>query len=236
MRSNKIKIMTLNIQNYYNFKDRKPKIILLIKKYDPDIVALQEVRDDRLKNQKGMDQAKQLNGDLKFEHFKFLPTMDMNKIKGITDAPPCYEGIAILSKFSFSSEEILLKKHKEDKYTRKVLIANVQVHNKKIVFFVVHFSPNDLFAKLHTEEILSYTKNLQPIILGDFNIKYAQKIKELAEKYDYISSAEYEYISYPADNCSYDYILIPKTFSFLKFECVAGEVSDHKALFAEIML
>jgi endonuclease/exonuclease/phosphatase family metal-dependent hydrolase len=234
MRLNKIKVMTLNIQNYHNFIKRKPLIVSLIKQYAPDIVALQEVRDDESKNKSGMNQAQQLNLDLGFKHLKFLPTMEMNKIKGVSGKPKCYEGLAILSRFPFSSDKLSLKKHKEDRYTRKILVAKIKIRNKEVVFFVVHFSPNDFFARLHAEETLSYAK--KAIVLGDFNIKYPEEIKKLAKLHHYASSAEYEYISYPIDNCSYDYILTPKTFPFLSFECIAEEVSDHKALFAEINL
>lgn len=232
----KIKIMTLNIHNYYDFTLRKPRIIALIKKYKPDIVAFQEIRDDRTKNKEGMDQAKQLNDELNFEYFKFLCVNDKNKVKGLANIPPCYEGLAILSKFPFSSDEILLKRHKDDKYYRKVLVANIKIGIKIIPVWVVHFSNNDLFASLQAEETLMYAKSTQPIILGDFNIKYPLEIKKLAEKNNYISSSNYNYVSFPQDNCSYDYIFIPNIFSFLSFECIMNEISDHKALFAKINL
>lgn len=232
----KIKIITLNIHNYHDFIQRKPKIISLFRKYNPDIIALQEVRDDRAKNKAGMDQAKQLNRALNFEYFKFLRVNNRNKIKRLMDVPSCYEGLAILSKFPFSSNKIILKKHKDDLYYRKVLVASVQVGSQIIPIWVVHFSNNDLFASLHAEETLIHAKSTQPIILGDFNIKYPAEIKKLAEKNNYISSSNYKYISFPEDNCSYDYIFIPNKYSFLSFECISEEVSDHKALFAEINL
>ncbi len=228
--------MTLNIHNYHNFTQRKPRIIAIIKKYNPDVVALQEIRDDRAKNKVGMDQAKQLNSKLHFKYSKFLRVNNRNKVKNLIDLPPCYEGLAILSKFPFSSDKILLKKHEGDQYYRKILVANVRVGSQIIPLWVVHFSNNDLFARLHAEETLNKAKSIQPIILGDFNIKYPLEIKKLAPKNDYISSSDYNYISFPEDNCSYDYIFIPKKYSFLSFECISEEVSDHKALYAEINL
>ncbi len=232
----KIKIITLNIHNYHDFTQRKPQIIALLQKYNPDIVALQEIRDDRAKNKAGINQAKQLNEKLNFKYFKFLRVNDRNKIKKLINVPACYEGLAILSKFPFSSNKIILKKHKDDTYYRKILVANVQVENKIIPIWVVHFSNNDLFASLHAEETLTRAKSIQPIILGDFNIKYPLEIKKLAEKNNYVSSSNYNYISFPEDNCSYDYIFIPQKYAFLSFECISEEVSDHKALFAEIKL
>ncbi len=236
MDSNKIKILNLNIHNYHDFIQRKPKIVNLIRKYAPDIVTLQEIRDNRAKNEEGIDQAKKINEELGFEHYTFLRVNDINKAKNLVDIPSCYEGLAILSRFPFSHKELLLKRQKNDKYYRKVLIANVQIENQVVPIWVVHFSNNDLFAKLHAEETLSYVKDLQPIIIGDFNIKFPKEIEELAQKNNFVSSSKYEYISFPQDNCSYDYIFIPKKFTFLDFECVSEEVSDHKALVAEIKL
>ena len=179
MDTKKLRIITLNIHNYHDFAQRKVKIINLIKKYNPDIVALQEIRDDRAKNKSGMNQAKQLNEELNFEYFKFLRVNNRNKVKGLINEPLCYEGLAILSKFSFSSNEILLKKQKEDKYSRKVLTVSVQIENKTVQIWIVHFSNNDLFASLHAKETLIHAKSIQPIILGDFNIKYPLEIKRL---------------------------------------------------------
>ena len=236
MDSNQIKIMTLNIHNYHDFEQRKPRIIALIRRYDPDVVALQEVRDDRRKNKESAGQAEQLNGELNFEYFNFLRVNDINEANGLVGAPPCYEGLAILSRFPFSSDEVSLKKHKDDKYYRKVLVANVQIENRTIPVWVVHFSNNDLFAGLHAKETLIRAKLVHPIIIGDFNIRSFQEMKKLAGRNNYVSSSNYDYISFPEDNCSYDYILIPKTFSFLSFECISEEVSDHRALFAKINL
>ena len=236
MNVKKIKIMTLNIHNYHNFTLRKPRIIALFKKYKPDVVALQEIRDDRAKNKTGMDQAKQLNEELNFKYFKFLRVNNRNKVKGLINLPLCYEGLAILSKFPFSSDEITLEKHKDDTYYRKILVANIKISVQIIPVWVVHFSNNDLFARLHAEETLIHAKSTQPIILGDFNIKYPLEIKKLAKKNNYTSSSNYKYISFPEDNCNYDYIFIPNRFSFSSFECISEEISDHKALFAKINL
>src|SRR3989344_5963366 len=154
MSKKEIKIMTLNINNYHNFKRRKPRIIALLRKYNPDIVALQEIRDDRAKNSRGIDQAKQLNDKLNFKYFKFLRVNNRNKVKGLIKMPLCYEGLAILSRFPFSSDEIILKKHKDDLYNRKILVARVKIGNQVIPVWVVHFSNNDLFASLHAQETL----------------------------------------------------------------------------------
>ena len=231
-----LKILTLNIHNYHNFKIRKPKIIALIKKYNPDIVALQEVRDDRTKNKEGENQAKQLNDVLRFEHFTFIQSCELNKAKGFTNLPSKFEGLALLSKFPFSYEELKLTKQGDDKYNRKVLQSIITIGAQKVPIWIVHFSNSDTFAALHIKETLKHAKSIQPIILGDFNIKQPKLIQQLAKENNYTSSSYYDYISFPEDNCSYDYIIIPTKFTFSQFECIEEEVSDHKALFAKIKL
>jgi endonuclease/exonuclease/phosphatase family metal-dependent hydrolase len=235
MNIKKIKIMTLNIHNYHNFSIRKPKIIALFKKYDPDIIALQEIRDDRTKNKPGMNQAKQFNDELNFKYLKFLQ-VNRKKIKKGFNLVSCCEGLAILSKFPFSSYDIKLKKNKDDAHNRKILVANVKIDLKTIPIWIVHFSNTDVFASLHAEETLNLAKSTQPIIIGDFNIKYSSEIERLAKNNKYISSSKFKYVSFPEDNCSYDYIFIPDNLSFSKFECISEEVSDHRALFANIRL
>jgi len=44
-----VKVLNLNLWNYNNFDQRKPKIVKLIKKYNPDIVTFEEVREDSKK-------------------------------------------------------------------------------------------------------------------------------------------------------------------------------------------
>jgi len=227
-----LKIMTLNIHNYHDFEERKPRIIKTIKKYDPDILALQEIRDDESKHPE--NQASQLNKKLKFDHLRFLPTMDMNKVKRLQGRPMCKEGIALFSKYPFTARAIPLQQHRDDKHTRKILDATVSFHGKRLRVFVVHFSPNDLFARLHAQQTFALARNPQPILLGDFNIKKTQELRPFIKKYGYSSSLSFNYRSYPADNCSYDYIILPKGMKFEKFLCLRERLSDHRALFAKI--
>jgi endonuclease/exonuclease/phosphatase family metal-dependent hydrolase len=44
------------------------------------------------------------------------------------------------------------------------------------------------------------------------------------------------YLSYPPANYTLDYILIPKKFKFKSFDCLGENLSDHKALVAEIKI
>jgi len=228
-----MKILNLNIQGYNNFNKRKPKIVKFIQKHNPDIITLQEVRDDLRFNKKGNNQAKQLQKEINYPFCLFMKTMDINKVNKTMNNPKCFEGIAVISKHPIiKTIKKKLKKHQRDEYTRGILYVRIN----KMDIFVVHFSPDDLFSKLHLIETLKYIKqkNILPIIIGDFNIRKKYIIKSVLSK-EYISSSNIKkYISYPPAKYTLDYIIIPKDLRFKSFACIGNELSDHKALVAEI--
>lgn len=233
-----VKILNLNLWNYNHFGDRKPKILNFIRKNNPEIVAFQEVRDDTGFNKKGDNQAKQLNKELKFPYYAFYPTTNKQKERPEKYKNYCIEGTAVLSKYPILKfEGIKLKKQKEDRYNCGNLYVKIKA--KKIIdLIVVHFSNSDLFSLLHLIETLKWVsgKKIKPIILGDFNMRHSEWLHDLIEG-DYTSSLKYKkYLSYPPDKWTLDYILIPKKFKFKSFECSEEELSDHRALIAEISL
>ncbi|MFC1698318.1 endonuclease/exonuclease/phosphatase family protein, partial [Nanoarchaeota archaeon] len=188
------------------------------------------VRDDLRYNKKGNNQANQLNKILGYKHCHFIKTMDVNKVNK-TNNPSCYEGLAVLSNVPIINyKRIKLKKHSEDKYSRAIL--SVKFDNINI--FIVHYSPDDLFSRLHLQETLDYAKKIKPLIIGDFNIKDPHTISELIDG-DYIISTEIKkYVSYPSENITLDYFLIPKKIKIKSFKCIGSNISDHKAFVLEI--
>jgi endonuclease/exonuclease/phosphatase family metal-dependent hydrolase len=231
----KLKILNLNLWNYNSWEERKPKIVEFIKEHDPDVVVLQEVRDDLQFNEKGDNQAEQLNKELKYPHLLFYPVTDKRKERPEKYKVECTEGTAVLSKFAFTkTEEKMLKKEKEDRYWCGNLYFQIDAE-KPVDFVAVHFSPNEIFSMLHLKETLKYIedKNIKPIIIGDFNIIKSENLHELISE-DYVSSMQYKkYLSYPPGNFTLDYIVIPKEFEFDSLDCVGTDISDHKALVAE---
>lgn len=228
-----MKILNLNLWNYNNFEERKPKIIDFLQKQNPDIITFQEVRDDRQYNKRGEDQSKQINSFLNYPSLKFVKTMDVNKVNKKKGEPTCFEGLATLSKYPIvKSKKFKLKQQPGDKFTRAILWTKF----KDIDIFNVHYSPNDLFSKLHLEETLSIAEdlNIHPIIIGDFNIRYPNILEEVIGD-EYVSSRSIrEYISYPSEKYTLDYILIPREIHIESFLCVGKDISDHKALILEI--
>jgi len=231
-----LKILNLNLYNYNNWDERKLKIIDFIQKNNPDIIALQEVRDDVQFNKKGYNQAKQLNSRLNYPYYAFSEVTDKRKERPERYDHYCIEGIAVLSKLPIIKiEKEKLKKHPKDIHNCGNLYVRVQAE-KTIDFLVVHFSNSDLFSLLHLKETLKQikSKKITPIIAGDFNMWDYQKLYNLIKK-DYKSSRQYkEYISYPPKKWTLDYILIPKEFKFKSFKCTGKGLSDHRALIAEV--
>lgn len=231
-----VKVLNLNLWNYNNFEERKPKIIAFVKKHNPDIIIFQEVRDDLQYNKKGNNQAKQLNEKLGYPHLVYYPVADKRKERPEKYKLRCTEGTAILSRYPIiKTEKKKLKKHKDDRYNCGNLYFRVRAE-KKIDFIAVHFSPNDLFSKLHLMETLKFVKKkkIKPIIIGDFNI-INYEVLHNAIIGEYKSSLQKKkYISYPKGRFTLDYVLIPEEYKFKTFKCQGTNLSDHKALITEI--
>ena len=232
-----IKLLSLNIYNYHDWNERKPKIVDFIRKHNPDIISFQEVRDDAQFNKKGDNQAKQLNNELNYPYYSFFTTTDKKKEHPERYALDCTEGTAILSKFPIlKAEKVKLKKNSEDIHNCGNLHVKIKANNKIIEVIAVHFSNKDLFSLLHLIETLKYTKEkkIKPIIMGDFNVKFPDWLHDLTED-SFKSSFKYKkYISLPSENITLDYIIIPKKFNFKSVKCEGEGISDHKALIAEI--
>jgi endonuclease/exonuclease/phosphatase family metal-dependent hydrolase len=233
-----MKILSLNMWNYNDFDERKPKIIRLIKKHDPDIVALNEIGDDAKLNKRGDNQLRQLNRELNYPHSAFYPVEDMHgydsqKYKHYM----VVGGIGVLSKYLLLKVvKKRLKKQRNDKHQRGILYVKVKAE-RIFHIFVVHFSNDDVFSILHLSETLDYAKRIgiTPVIIGDFNMKYPEHLFKLTEG-EYENSFAYKkYFSYPSKKETLDYVVIPRKLKFKSFKCLNENVSDHRALIAEII-
>jgi endonuclease/exonuclease/phosphatase family metal-dependent hydrolase len=233
----KIKILNLNLWNYTKWENRKSKIVKFIQKNDPDVVVLQEVRDDVKFNKKGDHQGKQLKKDLGYPHMAFYSITDKRKERPGKYKRFCREGTAVLSKFRIiKTEKEKLRKHKDDRYTCGNLYVKLNVKGKKVDLVNVPLSNSNYFSLLHLLETLRQIegKEITPIIVGDFNMYESDTLYELT-KDDYISSMKYrKYMSYPIRKWTLDYVLIPKKYKFKSFECMGKGLSDHKALVTEV--
>lgn len=73
----------------------------------------------------------------------------------------------------------------------------------------------------------------QSVILGDFNIFDISKYAHLFET-EYTSSSEFtSYISFPAEQATFDYVLLPRSLALESLSSTEG-LSDHNALTIKI--
>jgi endonuclease/exonuclease/phosphatase family metal-dependent hydrolase len=229
-----IKIASLNLWRFNEWDRRLPLIIDTIKKLDPDILFLQEVQKDIRYSEK--NQLEILNDSLDYPYSAFTIADIKTTRKGIPLPFPVDHGLAVLSKFEFVSEKVLLNKSLGDKEQRILQINNFNIEGHMYVFANIHFSNSDEWAEKHFKESLSLLKGKNTGIIGDFNIKNIGKYSELY-KDSYISSSDiYDYISYPKDCLSYDYMLMPKGYVFQSFECLETSISDHRMIIATVQI
>jgi len=229
--------MTLNLWRYYDWNARKENITQLVKEVQPDIVGLQEVQIN--KSFSSSPQSKNISEATGYKYQAFCPTI--KKLKQIDKngkfTQQAAHGLGLISKYPIISYEAhCLKQQPDDKEPRSVMFAKIKIDKKIIDICNVHFSNNDMFAELHLKELLEVCRDkcLHPIIIGDFNLynlgKYRSNILS-----EYKTSFDYkQYTSYPKDNGTLDYILIPKTMNFRDVACSDTYVSDHLAVTASI--
>ncbi len=144
-------------------------------------------------------------------------------------------GLAVISRYPIlESESALLEKHPDDHQQVLVLISKLNIGGRITHICNVHFENNDLAAERHlfqTLEIIN-EKKIFPIILGDFNLYNLSKYKNILSDYK-LSTTEDNYISYPEDQGTLDYVVIPTSlYDFSRVTCSKKYVSDHRAVIA----
>lgn len=236
MAEKRVKIASLNLWQFNDWEQRVRDIIDLVKKVDPDILLTQETQIDP--NFDDRNQIEILNEKLCYPYFLFQPAEVRTQKKGVKLPFPVSHGLGVLSKFPLEFEVLRLTRASDDKENRIILVCSANIEGLYMNFANVHFSNSNLWAEDHFKETLAVLdeRNIQPILVGDFNIYNIEKYKDIyGDKY--ISSSEkFEYISYPDDGASLDYFLIPKNCEFLNFKCQNEYVSDHRMIVAEILL
>jgi endonuclease/exonuclease/phosphatase family metal-dependent hydrolase len=236
MEKRTIKIVSLNLWRFNDWDKRFPSIVSLLKNIDPDIILTQETQRDISFSDK--NQLELLNEALQLP-YSFYGLADIRTTrKGIPLPHPIENGLGMLSKFPFTSEIIPLEKKDEAKEKRILLKNDISIDGKVVTITNIHFTNTDEAAEADLKETLNIYKNRQikGILAGDFNIKNLSQFKEIYDS-EFISSADlFQYISYPEDHVSYDYILIPKEYSFVEFECSKEIVSDHCLLLSKISI
>ncbi|MCF8399451.1 MAG: hypothetical protein K9G58_14860 [Bacteroidales bacterium] len=241
-----IKLITLNIWKYYDWKNRKKNAVDFIKENSPEIILFQEAcKDNRLKKIY-KNQIDEINRELKYPYFSFVK---LDKMKNWHKEPLKWkmsQGFGILSKYKLIKSKIKILE--SVKKTKKSGFAHfrIKIKGKKIDVLNVHFENTDEGSKKQLIEALKWCnkKKIQPIIAGDFNIKDTKEIIEIAKENYYISYLIKQYKSFNPTKFSnndkpitLDYILAHKSkFKIKKIECSDGKISDHFPIIANIEL
>lgn len=121
-------------------------------------------------------------------------------------------------------------KQADDKHPRIIQSANLLIDERTIGIANIHLS-NNKYSTEQLKELISIfaDRKEERIIAGDFNILQLENEKESYADY-YTSSIDFKkYVSFPSENITLDYALIPKHFAFESLDVHEG-LSDHNAL------
>ena len=225
-----MKVTSLNLAGYKNWFEREAKIVSYLEAVNSDVVFLQEVKFDA--KYSPLAQSKYLNTLLSTSY-----PHSQSSISRIFESAgnESREGLAVLSKYPITDSEILvLKKQADDKHTRIIQKVSLLVDSQIVNFTNVHFSNND-YSDEQLEETLDITKSRDEasVILGDFNIFDIQTVSELYSDDYYVSTEFYQYVSFPSENVTLDYVLVPRDYSFGSLS-IGENLSDHNALTFEL--
>lgn len=220
-------IASLNLWRFYDWEKRLPLIISTLKELQPDIIFTQETqRNPAISN---MNQIELLNQQLEYSHSQFA-VADMKYIqKGVPLEFPVEHGLGILSRFPFSTEIIPLTKAADDKEKRILLSSHFEIGGDIHHLTNLHFSNSDKWAEAHLIETLEIFQDRKytPILMGDYNIFDLSKYDDFYKKDYMASSQKYRYTSYPSEQATFDYILLPHCYTFQNFQCRQEYLSDH---------
>lgn len=176
----RLRVMTYNVHSCIGMDERvsPARIARVIRSFDPDIVALQEVDSGRIRT-RGEDQAKIIAEELEM-HASFCCTVERGK--------ETY-GHALLSRFPVEVVASGLFSAHEGREPRGALLARIHLEGQSLYFLNTHFGLTDLERTAHISELLGpkwlgQTPPDEPLIVcGDFNMMPgSRQYRRLAER------------------------------------------------------
>ena len=237
-----IKLLTINIWRYFDWDKRKSESIKLFKKYNADIILLQEAAFDERLNYK--NQVDEINQELKYKHYAFGKIADMHNWNKIPIDWVMYFGFGIITKYPILKTQIVKLKPVIKERPLGFFYIQVQTPEGKLDLINVHFENTDQGSESNLIETLSWCKknHLKPIIAGDFNIinteiliKHSQKDYEISYLFKPYKSYMPTEFSSNKEPVTLDYILLSKDhFSFKNLNCIKSKASDHYPIYSEI--
>lgn len=222
-----LKIVSLNIAGFRDWKTRKPQIVDFLDAEAADVVLLQEIKFDPKTS--AYTQASMINQQL--SHSYNYTQTTVSKFYQPSAGKAYREGLAILSRYPIvTSEALVLTKNLDDKHPRIVQNADLQLNDRILGISNIHLS-NNQFSTEQLQELLDIFKarDEHRIIAGDFNIFDLSQPKDMYMA-DYTASVEFKkYTSFPTEDRTLDYSLIPKPYTYESIGVKEG-LSDHNAL------
>lgn len=222
-----MKVTSLNLAGYSNWAEREPLIVSYLESTNSDVVFFQEVKLNS--EYSALAQSKYLNSKLQAPYLYSQASVSRYYMR--SDGSESREGLAVLSKYPIvDSEVIVLTKRPDDKHTRIIQKVALLVDGHIVTFTNVHFS-NTHYSLEQLDETLQNLRNTTTIsvVLGDFNIFDINAASDLYSS-DYSVSTDFsQYVSFPSENVTLDYVLMPKDYSFVSLS-IGENLSDHNAI------
>lgn len=222
-----IKIVSLNLAGLKHWNSRKQKIVAFLDEIDADIILLQEVRFDPLVS--AYSQSLLLNQALSTPFLYTQTTISRFYQPSIGEA--YREGLGVLSRYPITnSESLALVRQADDKHTRIIQNVTVEIRGQKLLLTNIHFSNNQYSVDQLQEAIgICKARHERRILVGDFNILNLRDKRDIYAN-EYVASIDFkEYKSFPSEDITLDYALVPKEYPIISVEVYEG-LSDHNAL------
>ena len=213
-----------------------------IKKYNPDIILLQEV-------DMYTDRVSQID---ELQIFKNVTGLEYTTFGSNIDFENGGYGNAILSKYPILKSENYINT-KFIKENRGFLYVEISINGKKIEIFNTHFPVRENerleFAK-HINRIVENKKSTEMIIGGDFNLGLAPIAKHVyevhnKEKYDELEElkknfkdASFKENTYPVESTEgqLDKIMYKGSLTLKEVKRLDDKISDHYPVMADFEL
>lgn len=225
-----VNLMTYNTQHCLNYRTRKIDYQMIadtIRKYDADIIGLQEIRNES--DAPGYDaQAKIIAEKLGF-HYYFA---EATRFGGKNPY-----GNALVSRYPIiSAETITIPDPKIKIYpgyyeTRCILKATIDVGSGlNVLICHLGLNPNEHRKGIRT--IISNLERENCVLMGDFNMKpHNKKLKPIKEKlYDTAEKFTSAKLSFPSNHpkMKIDYIFTSRDIKVVKADIPDIVTSDHR--------
>lgn len=235
------KVMTINLWRYHDWDVRLANIIALLTAEAPDVVAFQEVQTNHAYHD--VPSSAVIAERCGYSYHVFSPTLARHDARDRSGEHTqlASEGQAFISKLPLlSAESYFLTYRPEYPEEKAVLFATFEVDGRPVRLCNLHLANSDT-AYPQLDQVLSLITQRQTptLLLGDFNIYSLPDYKQVNKLLqDYTVSTEItDYISYPEDNDTLDYIVASTTtLSLSDIQCHTTYVSDHRAVSATVHL